>query len=154
WSTVFNWRGPVYRKPFLEGEVLANPPRMSRPNSRDHRELSRMIPPLVAMKETTSFPLLLPLITFLLYWILGGPGVFWFLKRKRKVRHAWLGFVAVVLAFSLVTWSGAWLLRPAHERIAHLSVLDIDLAQQTMHTHSWLSLFVPNYVNVDLKFAT
>ncbi len=145
WPTVLGWRGPIFSKAATES--LLNTGRIARPGHyRSTVELSRnVIPSAVAMTEAAGPAMLLAVVTFVIYWVLAGPVSFLVLKGRGMVRHAWTGFLAVVLVFTAVAWSGALVLRPSNQRAAHISVLDMDAASGLVRAHSWLALFVPRH---------
>lgn len=148
WSKVFGWQGPVYSKSYLDREIEQR--RMLSPDYRQHVELDRFIPGVIAMRGTATAALLAAMIFFGMYWLLAGPIGFAVLKRRRRVQHSWIAFVAVVMIASVVAWGGSWVLRPSKLSMAHFTVLDIDAPSGLMHSRSWISLFVPKHGQVDV----
>ena len=148
WSKIFGWRGPVFSKAYLDRELEQK--RMLAPDYRQHVELDRFIPGVIAMRGTATAALLAAMILFGIYWLFAGPVGFAVLNRRGRVQHSWSGFVVVVLVASAVAWGGAWALRPGKPVISHFTVLDIDAPSGLIRGRSWVSLFVPKHGQVDV----
>ncbi len=148
WSKVFGWRAPAYTKSYVDQEVKAR--RMTGSVFRQRVVLDRFIPRLIAMRDTATPALLAAMIVFGVYWLLAGPVSFALLKRWGKTHHGWTVFVGLVLTFSVLTWSSAWLLRSQRSMISHFTVLDAVTGSGWGHARSWLSLFVPKHGLVDI----
>ncbi len=150
WPTVLGLRGPVYTDAYLAAERLDNPP----PNMRYRWvDLTGFVAGLVAMRETAAPALLAAIIVFGIYWLSAGPGSYAWLKRRGKVRHAWLVYAGLVLAFTLLTWAGAFLMRPQRSSIAHFTIVDIDAVTNMVRKQSWLALYVPEHGRVNLQLG-
>lgn len=143
WHRIYQWQSPIYSKAYIDAEVQEG--RMSRPTSRTPIPLGRFIPGLIAMRGTAAPALLAAVLIFGLYWVTAGPISFLTLKKKNAQRHSWVVFVLVVLGFSVVSWAGAWMLTPREATVAHFTVLDARADSSTIHAHSWLSLYVPQF---------
>ena len=146
WNTIFGWQNPAFSKAYIESEQKSG--HMSRPHQRRTTELGRFMPGLIAMRETAAPALLTAIIVFGLYWLLAGPVAHLVLRRKGAARHSWIVFVAVVLLFSMLTWGGAWVMQPQDAHVKHLSIVDATANRDQVHTHSWLSLFMPEFGRV------
>lgn len=153
WNDVFGWQNPVFSEAYIQDEQTARPQRMSRIHQRQPVELGQFVPGLLAMTGTAGPALLAAVLVFGVYWILAGPAAHLLLRRRGLERHAWLVFLGVVLAFSLVSWAGAWAMQGRHAEIAHFSVLDVDAQANEVRSRSWLSLFVPEFGEVALALG-
>lgn len=148
WKAVFGWQSPALSDQQIEAEIKR---KMIAPSDRrDHHELDRFIPRLIAMQETATPAVLAAIIIFGLYWLAAGPVGYAVLKKRGHTQHSWVAFVAVVLVVSVMTWGGAILMRPQHTHIEHVTILDVDTTHGWMRAHSWLSLFVPRQAKVKL----
>ena len=152
WNTVFGWNAPVMSDEVAEIEMQQV--RMSRPDNRSQVELGSFIPAIIAMTNTAAPALLLAILVFFVYWLAAGPLGFTVLRFRGALQYSWLAFLAVVLVFSAITWGGAWLMQPGTTRIAHFSVLDIDGRTGDVRTHSWLSLFVPDFGQAEVAIES
>lgn len=155
WGAVFGWRMPVLTQAYIDGEIRQH--RMSRPDSRRSIQLADVMgymPPVSAMRETTTPALLAAILVFGLYWLIAGPIGFGVLKARDQLRHSWLVFTAVVLGFTAITWAGAFFIRPSKSRIAHFTVLDMDAGSGLVRTHSWLSLFKAGHGKVEVALES
>lgn len=148
WNTVFGWQAPGMTTRAFELEQSQQ--RISPPQSRDPVDLDRGISSRIAMQSTASSALLAAIFVFMVYGVVAGPITYVALRQRGVSHHAWVAFVAVVLLFSVIAWGGAALIRPSKTAIAHFSVLDIDAQTNNVHTHGWLSLFVPKFGRVEV----
>jgi hypothetical protein len=142
WNTIYGWNGPVIPEEAARARI--NEQRLSDPRTRVNRELGQLIPPVIGMTGTVGMALLLVVAVFAIYFA-ATPLSFVVLKQRNLAHRAWLAFVVIVFAFTAVAWGGAWLMRPGVMSIAHFSVLDVDARTGEVRTHSWLSLYVPDF---------
>ncbi|MCC6681106.1 MAG: hypothetical protein IT445_09420 [Phycisphaeraceae bacterium] len=145
WHKVFHWTAPVYTQSAYESETREG--RMMSMMSRQDSGvgLDDIIGPLIAMTGTAAPALLSAILIFMLYWLAAGPLAFLYLRRTGRTQHAWLAFLLLVGVFTAITWGGAWVIRPSHTRLEHLTVLDIDANNSMVRTRSWLTLLVPHF---------
>lgn len=146
WHDIFNWRSPAFTEREIDAQVRQND--MARPDLR-HNSAQRIgqdwLPGIIDMTGTATPALLLAILIFIAYWLAAGPGVFGALRAKGWHRHTWLAFVAVVAAFTLVTWAGALLFKSHTVSVAHFSILDIDGNTGQMRSRGWMSIFIPEF---------
>lgn len=145
WNRVFNWSSPVVTEQVYQSETREN--KMLSMTARQGRgaRLDEMVGGLVAMTGTAAPALLSAILIFALYWMLAGPVAFFYLRNRGKAQHAWLAFVALAGLFTAITWGGALVMRPAHTKLEHLTILDVDANTGDVHTQSWLTLLVPQF---------
>lgn len=151
WHQVLMWRGPIMSRERIEEDVKAG--RLLNPEYRRNISVDGFMAGKLAMRETAVVPLTLAALLFTVYWIVAGPVSFLTLKRRDMSRHNWLAFTAVTGVCTLIAWGGAMALRPSKAKIAHFSVVDIDVASRLTHTHSWASVFVPVHGNVEFEIV-
>lgn len=84
-------------------------------------------------------------IVFGLYWLAAGPLGYAALKKGGHTKHAWVGFLAVGMAFTAIAWGGATLLRPGRVEGSHLTFLDHVYGQDIQRARSWMGLLLPSY---------
>lgn len=153
WNHVFNWRFPVLSAAFAEGEIKANR-MLAADRISTEVNLIDFIPDRIAMSGTVGALLIGAIVLFGAYWVLAGWLVQPILKRRGLERLSWVGFVVVVLGFAGVAWSGAALLRPGGTSAAHVTVLDYDGNAGVARGRSFVSLFVPEFGNVEVATAS
>ncbi len=88
---------------------------------------------------------LLGLIVFATYFLLAGPIGFGLLNKWGWRRHAWLAFIGVAAAFTIVAWGGASVVKPRKIDITHLTFLDGVYGQNIVRARSWFSVLLPTY---------
>ncbi len=147
WNTVFGWTSPVWnanqvRLGLARGE--SKPPTLKPADDMVPRALAGFVPGRVAMRGTISTILLVAMALLMLY-VAAAAVSFFVLRGRGAARHAWAVFGLIVLGFSVVAWSGAWVARPATLQAQHFSVMDVDGAAGTARVRSWVSLFVPRF---------
>ncbi|MEM1211265.1 MAG: hypothetical protein AAGI68_03100 [Planctomycetota bacterium] len=147
WKRVFAWKGPVLLPAEVERQRRLAPPQQLRVASMlSKNELGeRWLNGRLAMTGTAAPALLLAIVVFGLYWLVAGPVAFWVLRSRKYEAWNWLVFVVVVAGFGALTWGGAALLRPGDQRIAHMTVLDLDGNGGPARARSWASVFVPRF---------
>ncbi|MEO1236787.1 MAG: hypothetical protein AAFX76_08375, partial [Planctomycetota bacterium] len=153
WNHVFNWRFPVLAEAVAEGEVRNN--RMIPAHRLNTNvDLIDFVPGRIAMTGTVSALLVGAVLLFGVYWLFAGWLLQPALKQKGRERFAWVGFVALVLAFAGVAWGGAALLRPGRTGVQHVTVLDYDGNANVARGRAYLSLFVPRFGAVEVATAS
>lgn len=148
WNTIFRWQGPALSKSTIESRrqnTGQQGPTMDRPHNRQVVEPDRFIPGMIAMRNTAAPMLLGAVLLFALYWLLAGPVSFFVLKQRGLVHYSWLGFLAVVVIFGLLSWGGALATQPSESRVSHFSVVTARHGSEQVKTQSWFSLFVPDF---------
>lgn len=149
WNTVMAWRNPVLSPRFVQTQVQQN--KILQPRLRAAPvELGSFVPPMISMRETAGPVLLAAIVIFGIYWLAAGPLGFATLQFRKQVRHAWVVFAVTVAVFTLLTWTVAMAARPNRSRLAHFSVVDIEVATGWVRAQSWASLFVPTHGRVDV----
>lgn len=151
WSDLFGWQGPALLPSYVNSEMDLG--KMNRPDQRQAVHAGDFIAPRIAMRDTAAPSLLLAIALFVVYWVVAGPVQFVVFKQMKIVHHAWVGFVAVVLLFTAVSWGGAYLLRPSHTQIRHVALLTATRGQPQSHVHAWLSLYVPTHGPVETRIG-
>ncbi|MEM6393394.1 MAG: hypothetical protein AAF797_11525 [Planctomycetota bacterium] len=146
WKRLFAWKGPVLLPSEVERQRRLAPPQQLRVASMlSQVELGSWVGGRLAMTGTAAPALVLAIVVFGLYWLVAGPVAFWVLKSRKHEAWNWLVFVVVVASFGALSWGGAGLLRPGDERIAHVTVLDLDGNGGPARARSWASVFVPRF---------
>lgn len=151
WSEIFGWQGPALLPSYVNSQVDIG--KMNRADQRIAVSTGDFIAPRIAMRDTAAPSLLLAIALFVVYWVVAGPVQFVMFKQMKIIHHAWTGFVGVVLIFTIVSWSGAYFLRPGHTQIRHVAVLTATKGQADAHVHAWLSLYVPTHGPVETKLG-
>ena len=144
WRAVFGWRNKARPQDIKEAK------KKGAVRLAEAREMGRIVGPIVAMRDTFTGALMLAIIVFIVYWLAAGPVGFAVLRSRGLTRHAWVGFVAMIVFFSALCWGGASILRPRRGRVAHFSMLDMYAGEDRVHVHSWLSVFVAKHGRVNV----
>lgn len=101
--------------------------------------------PEIAKQRAAGVGVLLGLLVFAAYWFVAGPGGFTFLKWKKRIHHAWVGFFLATIAFTAVAWAGATALRPRRVEAQHLTYLTHVYGQPVQSARAWFSALLPTY---------
>ncbi len=111
----------------------------------------------VDKSRQASASLMAAVALFGAYWAIAGPGLFFFLKRHRSVRHSWLVFAATGGVFTAVAWGSVQLLRQHDTEFRHVTFLDhvmrpgdsgLDSEPHFQRAVSWGSLYLSGYRDV------
>jgi len=89
--------------------------------------------------------LLLALVVFGAFWLTAGPISFFLLKKRRLVHHAWLVFVTAILLFTVISWTGASMLRQRSPDAKFVAFIDHVYGQPNERARVWANLFLPSY---------
>ncbi len=103
--------------------------------------------------------LMAAVLLFAAYWVVAGPGGFFFLKHQRMARHSWLVFAATAGVFTAIAWSGVRFLSQSDTEFRHVTFLDHVVRPGTslgsephyQRAVSWGSLYLPKYGTVDVS---
>ena len=149
WNTLLAWNTPTFPAKYVKKEIVDS--RITK--ERRAVPVSRFIPNVIAMKNKTGNVILLALLVFALYWVIAAPVSYFLLKYKKKHRYSWVVFVGFIGVFTAISWLGAYIMRPNNSSISHFSIVDIDPRTNQSHTHSWMSLYLPTFSNVDIEVS-
>ncbi len=155
WRSVFGWQGPAIDLAAYKKELEDQDPAYNQPGYRNKVVLAeRHFPQRTAMTGSVATPLAAAIFLFLLYG-LAVPIIHAILRVQGKSHWGWMAFTIAVAAFGAVAWTGGSIARPQTTRISHFSVLTInadegDGLDNTLHTHSWLSLYVAKHGDVEV----
>ncbi len=97
---------------------------------------------------SAGLAMLAALVLFVTYWVLAGPASFAVLRAKGLVRHSWLGFTCIALAFTLIALFAAWGGRNLLQKeapVRHLTFLNIVDGVPEARATSWFSAYLPGY---------
>ena len=151
WHDVFGFQSPAYRQSVVEAQVQNQT--MANPQMQSPVPLGGVFARKTAMRETAGPALLVAVVVFLLYWLVAGPVLDTVLNKKGYARRRWLGFAAAALAFTAVSWGGAYLARPGETRVSHVSVLDVDADTGLARVTSFVSAYVPRFGRARVALA-
>lgn len=112
---------------------------------RDESRFEDVITGLIEKQGKAAGGLLLALLVFGSFWLLAGPIGFYALKRVKRVHYSWLGFVAVIGAFTAIAWGGANLLTQRTADGRHVTFLDHVYGQPVQRARAWMNIYLPSY---------
>ncbi|MBY0311997.1 MAG: hypothetical protein K2W85_08005 [Phycisphaerales bacterium] len=140
------------------------PPRKKMPDGSDPPEydhsiqgvehIDQRIAGFVANEGRAASGLLLAFVVFVAYWLVAGPIGYIALKQRKLKQHAWVAFVAVTGAFTLIAWGGANILKPRRVHGQHFTVVDSVYGQAVQRARSWQGIFLPTYGEQSISVAT
>ena len=151
WHAVFGWTSPALTEDVIERDIANND--LVRPSLQNPISLGGVFARRIAMRETAGPALLAAVVVFLVYWLVAGPLADMVLGKRGLARYRWVGFAAAAVAFTAVSWGGAYLARPGTTRLAHVSVLDARPGEGTARVTSFVSAFIPRFGRAALELA-
>jgi hypothetical protein len=142
WHRILGRRGNLE-----EDKSLRSPGRgmMNSLASRSPYLYDQDIPFQIADKKQAAGGVLIGFVVFVLYWLMAGPLGFGFLKLRKWTQHAWVSFVLAAGVFTVVSWTGATMLRPSAVGANHLTLLDHVYGQPVQRARAWVTLLIPWY---------
>ncbi|MCA9279750.1 MAG: hypothetical protein H6815_09205 [Phycisphaeraceae bacterium] len=106
----------------------------------------------IESRGTAAAGVLLGFLVFSLYWVIAAPVSFFILKKREKLHHAWIGFLLSSIAFTVIAWGGAVLIRPHRVSAQHITVLEHVYGQPVQRARSWFNIMVPWYGDATIGF--
>jgi hypothetical protein len=117
-------------------------------------QIDRFIEPQIDRSTAAGVGVLLALIVFVAYWLIGGPIGYWLLGLRGWKRHSWVAFVGVTAVFSVIAWLGANRLRETELSATHLTFVDHVYGQPVQRAVTWASVLLPGYGDQRLSLGT
>ncbi len=99
----------------------------------------------IARQGRAAAGVLVGFIVFVVYWLIAAPVGFLVLRRFKLTHHAWLAFIATSAVFTVISWTGARMLRPSNVEMQHLTIMDHVYGQPLQRARMWASLVIPWY---------
>ncbi|MFG0284285.1 MAG: DUF4350 domain-containing protein [Phycisphaerales bacterium JB039] len=148
WNRILGRRGELITR-----EERSIPGGRMLPGSRPTRILDSDIADEISEEGQAAAGVLLGFVVFIAYWIVAGPGLYAVLRRTKRTSHAWLGFVAAALAFTIIAWGGAALIKTRSVRASHVSVIDHVYGEPFQRTRTWVSVLTPWYGEATVRLG-
>jgi hypothetical protein len=150
WNRIFGKRIPLpTRQQALEaynkGQIFAS--------SRQERKWEQSIEARIDKQSSAALGLLVAVMVFGAFWLVAGPVGFFMLKRRSRVHHSWIAYVAAIGAFTAISWGAATVMRQRAPDASHITVLDHVYGQPCERARAWANIFLPSYgsTNVALE---
>lgn len=109
-----------------------------------------MIDTAIGKSGSSATGVLAGFVVFAIYWAVAGPVGFALLRRRGMTHHAWVGFIACSVVFTVLAWGGATMLRPKATQATHLTMLDHVFGQPVQRARTWVSVLLPWYGSATL----
>ncbi|MEY3232230.1 MAG: hypothetical protein RL689_2319, partial [Planctomycetota bacterium] len=109
-----------------------------------------MIDAAIGKSGSSATGVLAGFVVFAIYWAVAGPVGFALLRRRGMTHHAWVGFIACSVVFTVFAWGGATILRPKATEATHLTLLDHVFGQPVQRARTWASVLLPWYGSATL----
>lgn len=139
WHRVLGLRGDVLRPDQMTDQQKSDA------GTREQLSFDQGVGDSISKTGTAIQGVLFGIVVFIVYWLLAGPLGYMVLKQRKQTRHAWMGFVACIAAFTAIAWLGATTLRPKKATVSHFTMLQQVHGQETQRARSWLSAMLPSY---------
>ncbi|MEM1166527.1 MAG: hypothetical protein AAGI30_09595 [Planctomycetota bacterium] len=152
------WQSGLVRADFFWHRLLGQRGEAPTPAERDRRSIvvrapslreqawsDDLIGPLVTKRAAASVGVLVALLVFATYWVVAGPGGFSVLRWRKKHQHSWVMFAGCAVVFSLVSWAGAYAIRPKNVEASHFTVLDHVYGEPVQRVRAWAGVLLPYY---------
>ena len=121
--------------------------------SRKQWVLDQDIQDAIAKQGNAAAGVLVGFVVFVLYWLSAAPLGYFVLKRYNLTRHAWVAFVGTAGVFTVISWTGAKLMRESEVVGTHFTILDHVYGQPLQRAKMWASVSVPWYGTATLSVA-
>ncbi len=112
----------------------------------------------VEMTARAAVGVLASAALFAVYLIIAGPVLYRGLRARGLAKHTWVAFVATTALFTLVTWTGVWMLKPSAVDARHLTFVDWVVPgpgqRPTVSTRTWVNVYLPEHGSMSLSLAS
>jgi hypothetical protein len=152
WNRVLGRRGDLSSEE-EDGAAGSGGVRTRMIASRSRKVLDAEIGAAISEEGQAAAGVLLGFVVFIAYWVVAGPGLYAVLRKTKRTSHAWVGFVAASLVFTVIAWGGAALIKTRTVRASHISVIDHVYGEPFQRTRSWLSILTPWYGEATVRVA-
>lgn len=115
------------------------------PSGRQEQFYERSIPATINREGKAALGLLLAVVVFAAFWLTAGPVGFFFLKQRKRVQHAWVGYVAAIGAFTALSWGASTALRQRSADGTHVTLLDHVYGQPNQRARAWANVYLPTF---------
>jgi hypothetical protein len=107
------------------------------------REFGAGVLPMMNLTSASAKLVAVTMVFFFGYWLVAGPGVFAWLKMRKKSQFNWVGFAMVAVAATLLTLGLVRILIRGKPELRHLTTVRINQADNLpAHVVSRLGLYV------------
>jgi hypothetical protein len=143
WNRVFGW----HDDPLLADRV-SDVQRSAYTESTQTVDLGRELNDKTMELDNKSLWLVsVAVVFFIIYWIIAGPGSYFFLLARGKTEASWFVFGATAIAFALLTVLLVDVVVRGAPDLRHFSVVRVSPAQggspTLAHVHSRMGLYIP-----------
>lgn len=114
-------------------------------SSTANRKIDTTLVSDIAKSRAAGLGILLGLIVFVSYWLVAGPVGFSLLKARSWQQHAWVAFVGVALAFTVVSWVSVNAAKPNEVEMRHVTLLRHVYGQPQQRARLFASVLLPEY---------
>ncbi len=153
WGPVIGRRGDAVTRAEYASLGQAEPPILMASPGADLDLLGGTVRAAVDIGSDAVSAILVAFVLFAAYWALAVPVSYYSLRSKGWVRHAWLAFVAIALAFCLLAWGLSTNAGGQGRGARHLSIVDwvvsvgpADVGSPGGRTaRGWIGVPLPGY---------
>jgi hypothetical protein len=146
WDRTFDWRNDTVTQ---EMAGLPNDPRQKENYEVVYRDgnsrvdLSTALAAGMEAPSTGAAYVALAIIFFIAYWLLAGPGAYFFLLSKKKAHYSWVAYAASALAATAVTILLVRIILRGPPELYHVSFVRVNTDQEAV-INSQFGLYVKN----------
>ncbi len=90
----------------------------------------------------TALLVVLAMFFFVAYWLVAGPGVYFFLRRRKQSGWSWWAFAATALVATALTVGVVWVVLRGPPKVRHFTVVRGAPGMPTI-VHSRIGLYIP-----------
>ncbi len=150
WHRVLGRRGTLIEPQAEQDADGSSPVRVVPGASRRVVAYDAMIDSSIGKSGSSATGVLVGFVVFAVYWAVAGPVGFALLRRRAMSHHAWVAFIGSSIAFTVLAWGGATILRPKATEATHLTLLDHVFGQPVQRARTWASVLLPWYGSATL----
>ena len=150
WHRVLGRRGTLIEREVEQGTDGSTQVRVTPGTNRRVIAYDAMIDAAIGKSGSSAAGVLVGFVVFAIYWAVAGPVGFALLRRRAMSHHSWVAFIACSVAFTVLAWGGATILRPKATEATHLTLLDHVFGQPVQRARTWASVLLPWYGSATL----
>jgi hypothetical protein len=139
WDAIFDWKNTPLP---LSDDAKTAATQNDLWGARNSRDLGVLMLGGMAFKGKSTLYILLALLFFLLYWIVAGPGSYFYLRKKKMAALSWLIYAATAMVATVVTIAVVRLVLRGSPQIHHWTVVRTAPGQPAV-IRSHFGLYIP-----------
>jgi hypothetical protein len=146
WDRTMDWRNDT-----LIG-MMEKPPRLWDGGTSNRPDLSRTVLAGMELPRRGAALVALAMVLFIGYWLVAGPGSYFFLVSKRKAYYSWVAFALCAVGATALTAAVVKLVLRGPPQLQHVTFVRMNPQREAV-AHSQFGLYIPRDGNQHVELT-